>query len=75
MGKGKNVEKDKKNTKREPITEQQLLQIQKLAKNLRFGSITLVFQDNVLVQIERNEKIRVSGQTFGTCGDEPPGDP
>ena len=62
MGKGKNVEKDKKNTKREPITEQQLLQIQKLAKNLRFGSITLVFQDNVLVQIERNEKIRVSGQ-------------
>ena len=36
-----------------------LEQIQKLAETIRYGSITLVFQDGVLVQIEKNEKIRI----------------
>lgn len=43
-----------------PITPWQLQQIEQLAQGLRYGSITLVFQDGVLIQLDRNEKIRVS---------------
>lgn len=45
------------------ISPQQLAKIQTLAETLRYGSITLTFQDGVLVQIDRNEKLRLSGQT------------
>ncbi|MDD3394959.1 MAG: YezD family protein [Anaerotignum sp.] len=34
-------------------------QIEKLLKQIKYGSITLVVQDGKIVQIERNEKIRV----------------
>ncbi len=42
------------------ITPVQIRQIQDMAKTLRYGSITLVFQDNTLIQIEKNEKIRIT---------------
>ena len=45
---------------RQAITPEQLQQIQTLAGTLRYGSITLSFQDGVLVQIDKNEKIRIS---------------
>lgn len=41
------------------LTPEQLRQIQDLAETIRYGSITLVFQDGVLVQIDKNEKIRI----------------
>lgn len=41
------------------IEDLQLRQILKLAENIQFGSITLVFQDGVLIQIDKNEKIRI----------------
>ena len=41
------------------ITPAQIQQIQELAETIRYGSITLVFQDGVLIQIDRSEKIRV----------------
>lgn len=41
------------------ITPEQVEQIQELAKTLRYGSITLVFQDSALMQIEKSEKIRI----------------
>lgn len=41
------------------ITEQQMQTIQKLARTLRYGTLTLVFQDGALLQIDRNEKIRL----------------
>lgn len=44
---------------KEPITKEQLQKIQQIAKSIKYGSITLVFQDGVLVQIEQNQKIRV----------------
>lgn len=50
------MERGKKNV----ITPAQIEQIQALAETLRFGSITLVFQDNTLIQIDKNEKIRIS---------------
>ena len=45
--------------KKPAINPEQIEQIQELAKTLRFGSITLVFQDNTLIQIEKSEKIRI----------------
>ena len=44
----------------EAITSAQIEKIKELAANLRYGSITLVFQDGALVQIDKNEKIRIS---------------
>lgn len=41
------------------ITKQQLQTIEKLARTLRYGTLTLVFQDGALVQIDRSEKIRM----------------
>lgn len=45
---------------KEAVTDQQLRQILEIANTIRYGSINLVFQDGILVQIDRNEKIRVS---------------
>ncbi|MBQ8935681.1 MAG: YezD family protein [Oscillospiraceae bacterium] len=42
-----------------PISDSKIEQIQKLAEGLRYGTITLVFQDGVLIQLDRNEKIRI----------------
>jgi len=41
------------------ITPAQIQQIQEIAETIRYGSITLVFQDGVLIQIDKNEKIRI----------------
>lgn len=45
---------------KQAITEEQIRQIQQLAETIRYGTINLVFQDGALIQIERNEKIRIS---------------
>lgn len=42
------------------ITEEQHKKIQQLADTIRYGSITLVIQDGKLIQIDRNEKMRVN---------------
>lgn len=42
------------------IAQAQVQQIQELASTIRYGTITLVFQDGILIQIEKNEKIRIS---------------
>lgn len=42
------------------ITDVQVEQIRAMAETIGYGSITLVFQDGILVQIDRNEKIRVT---------------
>ncbi|MDO5547942.1 MAG: YezD family protein [Eubacteriales bacterium] len=41
------------------ISEKQMEMIQEIAENISYGTVTLVFQDGVLVQIDRNEKIRL----------------
>lgn len=51
---------------KEAISDRQFRQILDIAKTIRYGSINLIFQDGVLVQIERNEKIRVSKDTIGS---------
>lgn len=42
------------------ISLDQLQQIKEVADSIRYGSITLVFQDGALVQIDKSEKIRIS---------------
>lgn len=44
---------------RNPISDEQIARLQKLAANLQFGTVTLVFQNGVLIQLERSEKIRL----------------
>lgn len=46
-------------TGRKGISPEQIKQIQQLAEAISYGTLTLVFQDGVLVQIDKNEKIRI----------------
>ena len=41
------------------LTPAQTQKIRELAAAIQYGSIILVFQDGILMQIERNEKIRI----------------
>lgn len=45
-------------TRKENI-ELTLENVKKLINSIQYGSVTLVIQDNYVVQIERNEKIRL----------------
>lgn len=47
------------------ITEQQLRTIAELSRSLRYGTLTLVFQDGALVQIDRSEKMRMHREEPG----------
>lgn len=51
---------DPRDTTHHPaITPEQVEHILKLANSICYGSITLVIQDGILTQIEKNEKIRL----------------
>jgi len=41
------------------ISEENLKKLLELLKTTRYGSVTLVVQDGVVIQIERNEKLRL----------------
>lgn len=45
--------------KREKNLELTIENVKEMLSTMKYGSITLVIQDNVVVQIERNEKIRL----------------
>jgi hypothetical protein len=40
------------------ISDENLKKLLELLKTIKYGSITLVVQDGVVVQVEKNEKIR-----------------
>ncbi len=40
------------------ISEECLEKMFELLRTIRYGSVTLVVQDGIVIQIERNEKIR-----------------
>ncbi len=44
---------------RHTLSDRQIAHIHKIADQIRFGTISLVFQDGRLVQIEHSEKIRL----------------
>lgn len=41
------------------ITEEEIRKLLGMVKNIKYGSVTLVIQDGVIIQIESNEKIRL----------------
>ncbi len=45
--------------KNQPLSEEQIRLIQKQAEGLQYGTLNLVFQDGLLIQIDRNEKLRI----------------
>lgn len=51
---GKMVNKEGKVLKPEQVEE-----LQKIISSVKYGSVTLIIQDGVLLQIEKNEKIRL----------------
>jgi hypothetical protein len=40
------------------ISEENLKKLLEMLRNVKYGSVTLVVQDGIVVQVERNEKIR-----------------
>lgn len=53
------IQERQNESRKQTIAQAQLRQIQELAETIRYGSITLVFQDGILIQIEKSEKIRI----------------
>ncbi|MGN7118762.1 YezD family protein [Lysinibacillus odysseyi] len=39
--------------------ETALENVKKIVSSMKYGSVTLIIQDNYIVQIEKNEKIRL----------------
>jgi hypothetical protein len=50
------VKNDKNNI---GISKENLDNLKEMLKFIKFGSVTLVIQDGVVVQIEKNEKVRI----------------
>jgi len=51
--------KPKDGKKREQTLYQLLELIEKTIRSIQFGSITLIIQDGYIIQLEKNEKIRI----------------
>lgn len=49
----------KASAQRGGMTPKQHQLLDELARDLKYGTLTLVFQDGLLVQVDRNEKIRL----------------
>lgn len=47
--------------KRRELTEQELNRIRDAVESIRYGSVQIVVQDGVVVQLERTEKFRFRG--------------
>lgn len=47
------------NLNKENLNIHNLSKLEKLISNIKYGSVTLIIQDGVLIQVEKNEKIRL----------------
>lgn len=47
-------------TKKGKVSKEELNKIRKFLEELSFGSVTIIVQDGKIVQIEKNEKIRLT---------------
>ncbi len=43
----------------EPLNKDILLKLTEMVKSVHYGSVTLIIQDGVIIQIDKNEKWRV----------------
>ena len=41
------------------VTEEQLAQIKEYIESVKYGSINIIIQDGKIIQIDKNEKIRL----------------
>ena len=41
------------------INANNLMEVGKIVSQIKYGSVTLIIQDGLLIQIEKNEKIRL----------------
>jgi len=41
------------------VTEEELERIRKLIESVKYGSVNIIIQDGKIVQIDKNEKIRL----------------
>ncbi|MCR4642811.1 MAG: YezD family protein [Lachnospiraceae bacterium] len=41
------------------VSDEELEKIRKLIESLKYGSVNIIIQDGKIVQIEKNEKIRL----------------
>lgn len=44
------------------VSVEELNKIKQLIESIRFGSVTVVVQDGKVIQIEKNEKIRLNNK-------------
>lgn len=44
---------------KEILENKKIQEILKMAEQIKYGSITLIIQDGVIIQIDKNEKIRI----------------
>lgn len=51
--------KDKKDLKLDCISEQDFKKLLELMSTVKYGSITLIIQDGKVIQIDKNEKMRL----------------
>jgi hypothetical protein len=47
------------NQNKEEVFDEVVENVKSMLKKMKFGSITLVVQDGKVVQIEKNEKVRI----------------
>lgn len=45
------------------VTKEELEKIREFIEDVRFGSVTVIVQDGRIIQIERNEKLRLNSPT------------
>jgi len=45
--------------KREPLSQEELRKLLEIIEEVTHGSVTLIIQDGIVIQIDRNEKIRI----------------
>lgn len=53
-------QENKSSERKQVITPEQINKLQELAAQIQYGSLTLVFQQGKLIQIDRSEKIRIT---------------
>lgn len=46
-------------SKNSVLKPEHLEELQRIIASIKFGSVTLIIQDGVLLQVEKNEKIRL----------------
>ncbi|WP_156876011.1 YezD family protein [Clostridium kluyveri] len=56
---GYNIKMEKKIERKNQISEEYIRKIVESLKNISYGSITLVIQDGIVIQVETKEKIRL----------------